>query len=229
MDKISIEKEARRLQIEIWGRREQHFPLGVPDISTIFDPRNVADFCGLFYEERDRLEAAYPGGGPAAGIWNRDRRTVLISSQYSYEVQRYTGGHEIGHFILHPNVGERVMHRERALSGNGIVRSQQEQEADYFSSCLLMPRGAVEKEFTARFGGKQPLSLTEDVAFHLGADMRELFAQPRESLMFARAVASAQNFDRRRFKSLTQYFQVSPMAMAIRLDELELVTGYLHR
>ena len=227
MDKISIEKEARCLQTEIWGRRQQRFPMGVPDIPTIFDPRNVADFCGLFYEERDRLEAAYPGGGPAAGIWNRDRQTILISTQYAYEVQRYTGGHEIGHFILHPKVGERVMHRERALSGPGFVRPQQ--EADYFSSCLLMPRGAVEKEFTARFGGKQPLSLTEEVAFHLRADMRELFAQPRESLMFARAVAGAQSFDRRRFKSLAQYFQVSPTAMAIRLDELDLVAGYLHR
>ena len=121
------------------------------------------------------------------------------------------------------------MHRERALTGAGFHRPKQEQEADYFSSCLLMPRRAVEKEFAARFGGKQPLSLTEDVAFHLRADMRELFAQPRESLMFARVVANAQSFDRRAFKSLAQYFQVSSMAMAIRLDELDLVAGYLRR
>ena len=91
-----------------------------------------------------------------------------------------------------------------------------------------MPRFAVEKEFDARFSSRHPLVLTETVAFHLKADVSVLFAQPQGSLMFAEAVARAQQFDRRHFKSLAQHFIVSPTTMAIRLEELALVAAYLH-
>lgn len=229
MDKLAIENEARRLQYEIWTRRDVRYPLGVPDIPTLFDPRNVADHCGLYYETRDRLDTDYCGGGEAAGIWQRDRSTVLISTarRFSYETQRFTAGHEIGHFILHPSVGDRTLHREFAIAGPRSSRSPIEQEADYFSACLLIPRKAVISEFEARFT-KQPLVLTETVAYHLKADAASLFSQPRGSLLFAQAVARAEQFDRQRFTSLAQYFGVSPQAMAIRLEELELVSPYLY-
>ena len=228
MDKTAIEKEARRLQVEIYSRRHVRYPLGVPDIPTLFDPRNVADYCGLNFDVRDRLDADYAGGGEAAGIWHRDRMTILISTRYSFETQRYTAGHEIGHFILHPHIGDRKMHRERAFNGVRSHRPPIEQEADYFSACLLMPRGAVLKEFDARFGTKHPLVLNEAIAFHLGADIAQLFSEPVGSLLFAQVVARANKFDRLRFKSLSEHFGVSSSAMALRLDELNLVAAYLH-
>ena len=228
MDKVAIEKEVRRLQIEIYGRRHVRYQLGVPDIPTLFDPRNVADYCGLHFEVRDRLDADYAGGGEAAGIWHRDRMTILISTRYSYETQRYTAGHEIGHFILHPHIGDRKLHRERPLNGHRSIRPPMEQEADYFSACLLMPRGAVLKEFDVRFGTKHPLVLNESVAFHLGADIGQLFSEPVGSLVFAQVVARAQKFDTQRFNSLSNHFGVSSSAMALRLDELGLVAAYLH-
>jgi Zn-dependent peptidase ImmA (M78 family) len=228
MDKAAIEKETRRLQVEIYSRRDVRFQFGTPDIPTLFDPRNVADYCGLYFEERDRLDTDYPGGAEAAGIWNRDRLTILISTRYPYETRRFTAGHEIGHFILHPHIGDRTLHRERPFDRPRSGRPPLEQEADYFSACLLMPRGAIEKEFDVRFGSKHPLVLTENVAYHLKADVGLLFSQQRGSLLFAEAVARAQQFDRRRFKSLAQYFGVSTTMMAIRLDELGLVSGYLH-
>jgi hypothetical protein len=43
MDKAAIEKETRRLQVEIYSRRDVRFQFGTPDIPTLFDPRNVAD------------------------------------------------------------------------------------------------------------------------------------------------------------------------------------------
>jgi IrrE N-terminal-like domain len=99
MDKVAIEKETRRLQIEIWSRRNVRYPLGVPDIPTLFDPPNVADHCDLYFDVRDRLDTDYRGGGEAAGLWQRDRSTILVSRRFSYEVQRFTAAHEIGHFI----------------------------------------------------------------------------------------------------------------------------------
>lgn len=228
MDKVAIEKEARRLQFEIYGRREIRYPMGVPNIPALFDPRNVADHCGLFYETRDRLHTDFAGGGEAAGLWQRDRSTILVSSRYSYETQRFTAAHEIGHYILHPHVGDRTLHRELPAGVHATYRPPLEQDADHFAACLLMPRRAVIAEFDARFGSKHPLALTETVAYHLKADERLLFSQPPGSLMFAEAVAKAQQFDRRRFQSLAGYFGVSPRAMAIRLGELDLVAGYLY-
>ena len=84
MDKQAIEKEARRLQTEMWSQRAVRYPLGVPGIPTIFDPRNVADHCGLFYDVRDGLETDYRGGGEAAGLWQRDRSTILVSRRFSF-------------------------------------------------------------------------------------------------------------------------------------------------
>ena len=228
MDKVAIEKEARRLQVEIYGQRDVRYSLGVPDIPTLFDPRNVAEHCGLFYDERDQLETDYPGGGEAAGLWQRDRLTILVSRRFSYEVRRFTAGHEIGHFLLHPHIGDRTLHRELAVGTHTSNRPELEKEADFFSACLLMPRNAVIKAFSARFGGKHPLVLTDTVAYHLKADERVLFAQPAGSLMFAEAVARAAQFDRQHFRSLAEHFGVSVRAMAIRLDELRLVASYLY-
>jgi len=125
-------------------------------------------------------------------------------------------------------VGNRTLHRELPLDGLRQQRAPLEQEADYFSACLLMPRRAVISEFDARFGSKYPLVLNETVAYHLKADAGLLFSQPNGSLLFAEAVARAQQFDRRRFTSLAQYFGVSARAIAIRLEELGLVAAYLH-
>jgi Zn-dependent peptidase ImmA (M78 family) len=228
VDKVAIEKEARRLQVEIYGRRDVRYPMGAPNIPALFDPRNVADHCGLFYEVRARIDTDYAGGGEAAGLWQRDRSTILVSTRFSYETQRFTAGHEIGHYILHPQVGDRTLHRELPVGAHTSYRPLLEQEADHFSACLLMPRGAVIAEFDARFGSKHPLVLTDTVAYHLKADERVLFAQPARSLMFAEAVAKTQQFDRRRFQSLASFFGVSPRAMAIRLEELGLVAAYLY-
>lgn len=227
MDKLAIESEARRIQVEIWSNRAVRYPLGVPGFATVFDPRNVADHLDLFFEVRDRIDADYAGGGEAAGAWRRDRQTILISSRFPFETQRFTAGHEIGHFVLHPHVGGRSMHREFAVGRSSGSRPIQEREADYFSACLLMPRNAVAKEFDARFRCKHPLALTETVAYHLKLDLGVLFSQPRGSTLFASAVARATRFDRTHFNSLAQEFGVSAHAMAIRLQELGLVAAYL--
>lgn len=228
MDKQGIEKEVRRLQKEIWNAREIRFRMsGVPDIPTIFDPRNVADHCQLFYEERDHLETDYPGGGSAAGIWQRDRSTILVSMRYPYEVRRFTAAHEIGHFMQHPHIGDRTLHREFPVDGSHGSRTPVEKEADYFAACLLMPSGWVRKMFEARFGSRTPLALTETVGFHLGLDYGQLFSQPRGSLLFAQVIARAEKFGGPPFRSLSSYFGVSATAMAIRLEELGLVAAYL--
>lgn len=226
MNRSRVENEARRLQYEIWHKRKLLWPLGEPSLQGMFAPRVAAHVLNVEYELRDKIASSgFKHGFEAAGILNRTRGLISISTRFKYPVQHFTGAHEIGHFVLHPDVGSRTEHRDRPIFDippNG--RSLIELEADYFAACFLAPRKLVEEAFTCRFGSRNPLRLDETVAFHLcGNSAHELFVSPTGSLKFAAAVAGAQKFDRLPFQSLADHFGISISAMAIRLRELALV------
>jgi len=83
----------------------------------------------------------------------------------------------------------------------------------------------VREEFEARFIKTPPLPLTDAVAWNLlGEAAHELFRARAGSLDFAAAVANARSFNGKRFTSLADHFGISVSAMAIRLQELDLVT-----
>lgn len=222
----AIESEARRLQVEIWTQRGVLFQTGEPPLVQQFTPEVAARVCGLEYEYRPFISAETGVGDyQAAGVLDRVRGIISISTQFGFEARRFTGAHEIGHFVLHDWVGERRAHRDRPI-GRGHVGSHRpkiEQEADYFAACFLAPRKLVANEFERRFG-RSPLALNETLAFHLcGKESRLLLTAPSGSLDFAAAVAGAQSLDGHRFPSLAQTFGLSISAMAVRIRELGLV------
>lgn len=227
MDKSSIEKEVRRVQFEVWSRRKILWPLGEPRPEAMFEPRVVARVLDLEYELRESMQAerSGPNGFEAAGTLDRKRGILAVSTRYNYAVQRFTAAHEIGHYVLHPWIGDRVVHRDRPIHGLQVSgRPEIEQQADYFAACLLVPIKLLCTAFEARFGTRKPLPLTETVAFHLvGGSAHHLFNAPGNSLQFATAVARAESFDMKRFPSLAEQFGVSVSAMAIRLREAGLV------
>lgn len=227
MDRSDIEKEVRRLQFEVWSQRRLLWPLGEPRVEAMFDPPVVARSLGLEYEIRDSISALDSRGGKmeAAGTLDRKRGVIAVSSRFGYGTQRFTGAHEIGHYVLHPSIGDGVAHRDRPVFELVAAgRPRPELEADYFAACLLVPMKPLVSAFEARFGTRKPLPLTDAVAFHVcGARAHELFAAPAGSLAFAKAVAGARSFDTRRFPSLSEQFGVSLSAMAIRLQEAGLV------
>jgi Zn-dependent peptidase ImmA (M78 family) len=224
-DKIAI--EARRLQYEIWAYRDNLWPMGHPRFEQMFEPRVAARVCGLEYELADSLDLSSSKERSTAGVLNRDRLTIRISPSFSFEIQRFTGAHEIGHFVLHPYIGKGVVHRDRPIQSTALGRSHRdaaEAEADYFAACFLMSRKLLQTAFLARFGTKLPLTMTEAVLFSLNQkEINPFFSAPRGSILFAKAVATATTFDGRKFQSLASQFGVSPSAMAIRLVELGLV------
>lgn len=226
MELHKIEIEARRLQYEIWHKRELLWPLGEPKTKEMFDPAVAARVLDLSYEYRDQLVALGNSNQSwlAAGTFDRSRRIISISGQFNYKVQRFTGGHEVGHCLLHPELGNSVVHRDRPIhDGCGPHRPTKEKEADYFAACFLAPKKLLIKSFQNRFGNI-PLRLNETVAFHLKRESaHELFIAPHGSLDFAAAVACAQKFDAYSFPSLSDEYGMSTYAMAIRLKELELV------
>lgn len=225
MDRIKIEKQARLVQYEIWHNREALFPMGVPSPLAMFQPDVAARALGVEYEHREQLGRFGNGRDrfETAGMIDRTRGIIAISTRFPYPAQRFTGAHEIGHFVMHPH---EVMHRDRPVTGsfNG-TRPLQEQEADYFAACFLAPKKLVEEEFSARFIKTPPLPLNDTVAWNLlGESAHELFGPSAGSLAFAAAVAGARSFNGKRFTSLAEHFGISINAMAIRLHELGLVT-----
>lgn len=67
--------------------------------------------------------------------------------------RRFIIAHEYGHYILHKNDSIQYAHRDTCKR-----ESAQEQEADYFARCLLMP----EKAFKAMWNAAQTLNLSID-------------------------------------------------------------------
>jgi Zn-dependent peptidase ImmA (M78 family) len=74
---------------------------------------------------------------------------VINSSQHKHR-QRFTLGHEIGHFVLHrydksPMFVDKGYHYRNADSSRGEIRK--EIEANQFAAELLMPRKLIKMEF----------------------------------------------------------------------------------
>ena len=219
MDKSQIEREARRLQYEVWSKRKLLWNTE-PSVPAMFDPIVITRVLDLEYEQRESIGAVDYRNGHGAGVLNRRRKTISISTKFDYPTQRFTAAHEIGHFVLHPSVGDVVEHRDRPIYEIQPNRPRFEADADYFAACLLVPRKALIEEFEKRFGTKKPLPFTSTVAYHVGLND---FSTHRDRLMFAKALARTQSFDRHRFLSLADFFKVSVSALAIRLWECGLV------
>jgi Zn-dependent peptidase ImmA (M78 family) len=228
MDRKAIESKAHELHREIWLRREIIWPMGVPPPVAMLDPLVALENLGLNCELRDSASADGSRGADAeaAGFLDGRRGIVVISTAFSYEVQRFTAAHEAAHAVMHPWIGDKVLHRDLPSLGTQARRHEHDREADYFAACYLMPRKLVETEFALRFGSRRPMPLTEATLFAMRvpeSGVRTVFSAPAGSLQFARLVASAEVWDRMRFKSMAEAFGVSPTAMAIRLEELGLV------
>jgi Zn-dependent peptidase ImmA (M78 family) len=227
MDRRFIEEQARAIQAKIWHDRDQLFPMGVPSPKHMLEPQVAAEVLGFRYETIDRLGNWGQGKErfEIAGMLDRQRRFVAVSTRFDYPVQRFTGAHEIGHVVLHRH---QVMHRDRPIFNidKAAKKHPVEQEADYFAACFLAPEQLVVAAYKARFGIGPPLPLNDDIAFHLaGTSAHALMRAGSASLEFASAVASARRFNGKPFYSLAEEFGISNSAMAIRLRELNLVDG----
>jgi Zn-dependent peptidase ImmA (M78 family) len=158
-----------------------------------------------------------------AGILDRAGKRVKISREFPVNIRNFTAAHELGHVALaHDGSG---LHRDRPQDGSGkdATRPIQEIEADKFATYFLMPRKLVEKEFRRRFG-TECFSLTEATMFALsGNDSMALEKNCKTIRGLSRTLARAERYNSVRFDSLASQFRVSNEAMAIRIEELNLV------
>lgn len=78
VNKAQIEKEARKLQFEIYSQRKILWPNTQPPVLAMFEPRVVADYLGFEYEIRDRLGAIDSRTSEAAGTIDLERHIIAV-------------------------------------------------------------------------------------------------------------------------------------------------------
>lgn len=227
MNRDKIEQSVRELQTEIWQQRDSLWSgIALPPVYKMFTPEVAAKVLGAIYEEHPGLGGFGNGVNrfEVAGLVDRQTGRIAISKRFDPLVQRFTGGHEIGHWQLHG--AKVVMHRDRQVAGLSAPRSSrplEEREADYFSACYLVPRKVLRAEFEQRFGPIEEFRFNDDDAFGLcPSNPRSLMTASDDSLEWELALASAIRFQGYFFDSLAEMFAVSNLTMAIRLREVGL-------
>ena len=175
-------------------------------------------------------------------LW-ADKREVFIDQSLEPDENpemegRYyfSVGHEICHWRLHRQYlrnadGQAAMFTDREPEPTVICRTSQkkapvEWQADYFSSCFLMPRQHVLDAWSARFGSLKPFvyadvaeqGWTRRTKYRGLRPIQEIMSRSIEEMVEPHACA----FDKiaKQFKPL---FRVSTQAMRIRLENLGLL------
>lgn len=219
----TVEACAHEVHLELWNRRHELFSgkslrhpldsvepavaLYMKGFDVVTDPH-----LGEMWEEGRRIQVA--------GIVDQSARVVRVSQNLDDQQRLYTTGHELGHVIRHPGMS---LHRDRAISGHMPRKDDKEREADLFASCFLMPARYVINEFYRRFG-MLVFRMSEDAVFGLSLGSVENAQQKiKRQRDLSYVTATASTFMGRQFQPLCQVFGVSPVAMAIRLEEVGLV------
>lgn len=226
IDKRKIQQEAREVQKLIWSRRHEIWPEGSPQPIRMLEPEIAAHALGVNFEFHQELILLNRRSSKyeIAGLLDRQARKIAVAEQFPDETVRFTGAHEIGHWVLHE---DETMHRDRpvkGLDGEMLVRPQKEKEADYFAACFLMPEKLVIEAFESTFMASGQFIFDDTAAFWLNRnDPEALLRADSGSLDRALALSSAQSYGGRHFNSLAKQFRVSATTMAIRLNELNLI------
>ena len=143
---------------------------------------------------------------------------------------RFTLGHEGGHWRLHRWIFAKRPGQGGLFGGPEVpafvcrssdARRPEEWQADFYASCLLMPKDLVIEAWQERFGNTNARILRRKNRFSLPADLDDEIA------------VAFRNFDQQRddeamnefVRPFAKKFLVSMVAMRIRLERL----GLLHR
>lgn len=226
--RLEIEQLSRDLLGEMWRAKQQIVNGRTYSKFQMLEPALASEFLGFGYREEPTLGTFGEGNQrfEVSGAIDMQQRLIAVSLKFGLNAARFTGGHELGHAILHPE--QRRMHRDRPLGAyyQLATRDEPEIEADYFASCLLIPRKMLLEAFEKSFGvpiHQFPFH-DERVARWLSPHDPNAILCPVGNLK-VRAFAIANVEVTRKnitFQPLAKQFRVSAEAMAIRLEELGL-------
>lgn len=145
LTKLQINQETEGLlnQWSIFTGREAKPPIPVEAIAE--------KYLG-FTLEYDNLEEILGISDVLGATWAEEKRMVINNSLLDGVEGRiiFTCGHEIGHWVLHRKYLENDQPTIVCRLSTSKLRG--EWQADYFSSCLLMPQEEVENAYKRAFG-----------------------------------------------------------------------------
>ena len=226
LSRAVIEQLAIKLQGSIWEDRDRIWRGEAPsDQIDTLDPQKVLTLFGYQFNKVTTLGVLelQQGSYDVAGTIDNDSMTVEISEHFPFGIQNFTAAHELGHALLHR---QQSLHRDRPLIGSAQsgYRNRDEREADQFATFFLMPSIDVCRIFHELFRVEQ-FHITDDTAFNLNYDnVEKLKAKCKDLRSLAGILASTESYGGLNFdSSIAQHFKVSNEAMAIRLEELELL------
>jgi Zn-dependent peptidase ImmA (M78 family) len=224
-----IETLATNLLKELWQKRQQIWGWIPSDPTIVIEPAKGLELLGfsLIYEEDLGSYYSDRGDVKTAGVINSETKSVHISKQLPENTHLFTAAHELGHALLHDTSSS--FHRDRPLNGEAMSREQIELEADKFATFFLMPAKLVKSRFVEIFRTEH-FSLTEDTAFALSCNsLMEVKKKHKTLRHISRLLAGTKSYGGRNLYSLANQFRVSIEAMAIRLEELDLIEKPAHR
>lgn len=224
LDGGPVERAVRDTHRLVWTNRNRDSGpvLSDDELTELLDPAAALKLLGFEVEFPEGLGQFRKGNQliEVAGLIDTGRRAVAVSSQFPSSVRRFTMAHELAHAVLHPGLSG--VHRDKPVDCVGSTRNQVEWEADRFASLYLMPERLIRRHFKFRFG-QAPFSLSEDTLFALGGDEARALKHGPGVRAISLALAGVSRFNGRHFTSMAVQFGVSRTAMAIRLEELDLI------
>ena len=119
-------------------------------------------------------------------VVRRGRGGVLITSERSPAIQRYTAAHEIGHWILH----EKLLTADGDAEVLGHPLSKIEHEAQLFAGYFLMPPPLLDRAVNAY--GLQVGQIAPEQVYRLSRDMDVSFEAAARRLFTARLLTRDQ-------------------------------------
>jgi Zn-dependent peptidase ImmA (M78 family) len=220
---VEIEQQVRNLHKRMWQSKNKIWFNAIPSNPIdMLDPIVALKFIGFDSDLVETLGQCHIGGKltEIAGTIDKSTAKVRISRQFQQNIRSFTAAHELGHALLHQTDG---LHRDRPLNGETISRNAIEMEADKFATFFLMPRKLVKNNFEKYFLTDK-FAIDEANAYALGqGDSVSLMSKCKTLRQLSKMLASAEQYNGLHFTSLAKQFRVSTDAMAIRLEELELV------
>ena len=222
----AIESAARDVHIDLWRDRHALWKVVPSNPLDIAEPGVALYMLGYDVESGADLGETFHCGRrtKVAGLIDNRRKIVRISAGPDRHTQMFTAGHELGHAVLHPDLD--VLHRDISMERVGVASDPREAQANRFSSAFLIPRRILVDEFERRFGSA-PFELSVATGFELfGRFDEKVLEKVRGVREIGLKLACAISYSGKHFHALHSAFGVSPLMMAIRLEELQLMKGY---
>lgn len=135
------------------------------------DASGLAAYVGFIVGESKQLQFLDDGFMYAS----EDRKKLIIgvNDDRTWEEKRFIVAHELAHYFLHyknSNLKETIMHREHVKG-----KDEQENDADFFAACVLMPEQSFKRLYEELKGKKYSFV---DIIDYLQA----VYKTPRESI-----------------------------------------------